>query len=327
MFSAPIFLRRRTVYGLIGAAVLILSALPLTGANPYALHIWSTIGVYAIAAMGLNLVFGYTGQISLGHAAYFAVGAYTSALLTTDLGVPFALSIAAAILLSTLLGLVVGIPSLKLDGAYLGMATIGFGEMVKMTLVNWEALTHGPTGISRIPLPEFLGYRFATPQARFYLVLALTALAFFVYCNLVRSHYGMRFVAVRDSPKAAAAMGVHVQRTKVYAFAFSTAFVGLAGGLYAHLNRYIAPDAFTLGESINFVVIVVLGGMGTLVGPIVGSFVVVYLRETLQALQDANMLLYGLLLMILMIVMPRGLVGAIGIVYRRWTRRRVMPPC
>ena len=298
------------------AAVAALVALPLLGGNAYTLHIYSLVCIYSIVAMGLNIVFGYAGQLSLGHAAYFAVGAYVSAMVNIDLGMPFEISLLAAVLAAYLLGYLVGTPSLKLQGAYLGMATIGFGEIVKMTLVNWEVVTRGPTGISRIPRPSVLGFTFDTPILRYYFVLAIGVLAFLVYWNLVRSHYGTRYVAVRDSPKAAAAMGINLQRTKVQAFALSTAFAGVGGSLYAHVNRYVAPDAFGFSESINLLVMTVIGGMGTLIGPLVGAAVVVYLRESLQVLSDYNMLIYGLLLMVLMIFVPRGLIGTVKLFWR-----------
>ncbi|MCB1463635.1 MAG: branched-chain amino acid ABC transporter permease [Nitratireductor sp.] len=301
------------------AVVGALCVLPFLGGNAYTLHIYGLVGIYAIVAMGLNLVFGYTGQISLGHAAYFAVGAYISAMTTIDLGMPYIIGLLAAIVATFILGYLVGTPSLKLEGAYLGMATIGFGEIVKMTLVNWEDVTRGPTGISRIPQPELFGLDFNTPLLRYYFVLGVAVIAFIVYWNLVRSHYGTRFVAVRDSAKAASAMGIDLQRTKTLAFAISTAFAGVGGSLYAHVNRYIAPDAFGLGESINLLVMTVIGGMGTLVGPIVGAAVVVYLRESLQVLADFNMLIYGLLLMLLMVFVPRGLIGSFKLFWqKRW---------
>lgn len=298
-----------------------LALVPALGANPYTLHVLSLVGIYAIVAMGLNLVFGYAGQISLGHAAYFAIGAYTSTLVTMHLGLSFVFGMGCAILLAAALGALVGIPSLKLEGSYLAMATIGFGEIVKMLLVNAESVTGGPAGISRIPPPDVLGLVLSSPAQRFYLVLVVTAVAFALYFNLVRSHYGSRFVAVRDSAKAAAAMGIDVRETKIHAFVFSTAFAGCAGSLYAHVNRYIAPDAFGLGESINFLIIVVVGGMGTLLGPIVGAAIIVYLRETLLALKDYNMLIYGLMLMILMVFMSRGLVGTAQVAVQRWRAR------
>lgn len=312
----------RTHVLVFAATLAALAAYPKAGANPYALHVLSLVGIYAIVAMGLNLVFGYTGQISLGHAAYFAVGAYTSGLLTLQMGAPFLVGLLAAVTLAVVLGLLVGVPSLKLEGSYLAMATIGFGEIVKMLLVNWEAVTGGPAGISRIPHPSAFGVVLSSPEAKFYLILAITAAAFLLYANLLRSHYGTRFVAVRDSAKAAAAMGIDVRRTKIQAFVFSTAYAGLAGVLYAHLNRYIAPDAFALGESINFLLIVVVGGMGTLLGPLVGAAIIVYLRESLLVLKDYNMLIFGLALMVLMVFVPRGLVGTAQLLLGKWRARR-----
>ena len=312
----------RVIIAVFVLAMAAMATAPLLTENAYMIHLLSLAGIYSIVAMGLNLVFGYTGQISLGHAAYFAIGAYTSAILTSTFQLPFEIGVLAALILSVLLGFLVGTPSLKLEGAYLAMATIGFGEIVKMLLVNWEGLTGGPAGISRLPHPTLLGTTFSSPAMKLYLIIGFTCIAFVLYYNLIRSHYGTRFVAVRDSSKAAAAMGIDVKRVKICAFTVSTGFAGVAGSLYAHLNRYLAPDAFTLGESINFLIIVVVGGMGTVLGPFLGAGLIVYLREILQSFKDYNMLIYGLLLMVLMVFMPRGLIGSGRALYARLTNLR-----
>jgi branched-chain amino acid transport system permease protein len=293
----------------VGLVLLVLLLLPYLGVNAYTLHLVALSGIYAIIVMGLNMIFGYTGQISLGHAAYFAIGAYTSAILTAYLGFPFSVAIICAGLASLAFGIVVGIPSLKLEGSYLAMATIGFSEIVRMILVNWTKLSGGPAGISGIPDPSFFGLVLHTVYQKYYLIVGVAAVAFICYRKLVRSHYGTQFVAVRESAIAAQAMGVNASGIKLLAFGLSTLYAGIAGSLYAHLNRYVAPDGFHVQESITLLLMVVLGGRGSVLGPILGAFVLVEARESLRMLKDYNMLVYGFAIMVFMIYLPNGVMG------------------
>jgi branched-chain amino acid transport system permease protein len=257
----------------------------------------------------LNVIFGHAGQISLGHAAFYAIGAYTSALLTARLGFPFVVAFFCAGIVSLIIGLGVGAAALKLEGAYLAMATIGFGEIVRMVLIHWEKVSGGPAGISKIPDPSFFGWQLHSAQSKYYLVLFVTIVAFICYRNLMLSNYGKKFTAVKENVLAAQAMGVDTTRTKVIAFGISTLYAGLAGSLYAHLNCYIAPDAFPISESITLLLIVVLGGMGNILGPILGSIILIEVKESLRMLKDYNMLIYGFALMVLMIFAPKGFSG------------------
>jgi len=280
--------------------------LPYSGVNIYSLHVYTLICIYIIISIGLNIIFGHTGQISLGHAAFYAIGAYTSALLTARLGFPFLLAFFCAGIVSLIIGLGVGAATLKLEGAYLAMATIGFGEIVRMVLIHWEKVSGGPAGISKIPDPSFFGWQLHSAQSKYYLVLFVAIVAFICYRNLMLSNYGKKFTAVKENVLAAQAMGVDTTRTKVIAFGISTLYAGLGGSLYAHLNCYIAPDAFPLSESITLLLIVVLGGMGSILGPILGSIVLIEVKESLRMLKDYNMLIYGFALMVLMIFAPKG---------------------
>ena len=291
------------------AIVIFLILLPYLGVNIYSLHVYTLICIYIVISMGLNIIFGHTGQISLGHAAFYAIGAYTSALLTVRLGLPFVLALPCAGAVSLVIGLGVGAATLKLEGAYLAMATIGFGEIVRMVLIHWERLSGGPAGISRIPDPSFFGWRLHSAQSKYYVVLFVATVAFICYRNLMRSNYGKKFAAVKENSLAAEAMGVDTTRAKVIAFGISTLYAGLGGSLYAHLNCYIAPDAFPLSESITLLLIVVLGGMGNILGPILGSIILIEVKESLRMLKDYNMLIYGFALMVLMIFAPKGFSG------------------
>ncbi|MEW6264519.1 MAG: branched-chain amino acid ABC transporter permease [Thermodesulfobacteriota bacterium] len=289
--------------------LLFLVLLPYLGVNIYNLHVYTLICIYIIITIGLNVIFGHTGQISLGHAAFYAIGAYTSALLTTRLGFPFVLAFFCAGIVSLIIGLGIGAATLKLEGAYLAMATIGFGEIVRMVLIHWEKVSGGPAGISKIPDPSILGWQLHSPQSKYYLVLFVTIVAFIAYRNLMASNYGKKFNAVKENVLAAQAMGVDTTRTKVIAFGISTLYAGLGGSLYAHLNCYIAPDAFPISESITLLLIVVLGGMGNILGPILGSIILIEVKESLRMLKDYNMLIYGFTLMALMIFAPKGFSG------------------
>jgi branched-chain amino acid transport system permease protein len=189
------------------------------------------------------------------------------------------------------------------------MATIGFGEIVRMVLIHWETLSGGPAGIPKIPDPSFWGWQIHSGQSKYYLVLLVTILAFIGYRNLMTSNYGKTFSAVKENLLAAQAMGINTTRTKIIAFGLSTLYAGIGGSLYAHLNCYVAPDAFPISESITLVLIVVLGGMGNIWGPILGSFILIEVKESLRMLKDYNMLIYGFSLMVLMIFAPKGFSG------------------
>jgi len=297
---------------------LLLVLLPYLGINVYRLHVFTLIGIYTLISIGLNIIFGHTGQIALGHAAFFAIGAYTSAILTARLGFPFPIAFICAGLISLVFGLGVGRAALKLEGAYLAMATIGFGEIVRMVLIHWESLSGGPAGISKIPNPYILGLTLKSPQSKYYMIMAITFLGFVCYRNLMKSNYGKQFTAIKENPLAAQAMGVNTTRVKVIAFGLSTLYAGFGGSLYAHLNNYIAPDAFHFSESITFLLIVVLGGMGNILGPILGSIVLIEVKESLRMLKDYNMLIYGLSLMVLMVFAPKGFAGVRFSFLWRW---------
>jgi len=280
--------------------------------NAYYFQIIIYIGINIILATSLNLVNGYAGQFSLGHAGFMAVGAYTSAVITSTMhlgsGVlsavvfPFALAIGG--LVAAICGILVGIPTLRLKGDYLAIMTLGFGEIIRVIIQNLGFVggARGFTGIAKL--------------TNFFWVFATVGLVVFMLSNLVRSTYGKGFLAVRDDEIAAEAMGINTTRYKVIAFVAGAFFAGLAGGLYAHFVTYINPSQFSFVKSIEMVVMVIIGGMGRNVGVIMAAIVLTILPEALRSIAQYRMVIYSLALVIIMIARPQGLFGD-----GRWGKR------
>jgi len=262
-------------------------------------------------AISVNIVFGYTGGLTFGHVAVYGIGAYTSALLSTKLGFSFLVSFCLAGVAGALVGIIVGYPTLKLAGPYFALATMGFHKVMEMIFLNWETVTGGPSGITGIPSPVMFGVQFKTEERYYYLLVIVTLVIYIIYRNLIRSHRGKTITAMRDNAIAASAMGINVPLTRISAFTMSTVFSALAGSLYAHMVKYVAPEAFPLGESVTLLIMVVLGGPGFLMGPIYGSVVVVLVNEYLQILEQFNMLVFGIGIMVLLIFLPSGIAGLI----------------
>ena len=304
------------------SAILFVTALllfPLIMTHPYYMHLTNLILIFALTATGLNLVTGYAGQLSLGHAAFFAIGAYSSALVSMKLGWPFPLALVASAGVATLFGAVLGVPSLRLRGPYLALATAGFSEIIRIIINNWESLTQGSRGIAEIPAPSFLGAAISSEMAWYYLLIGLFLLCTLGINRILRSHLGRAFVAVRDNEPAASAAGVNPFGHKVLAFAISAFLSGLAGSLYAHYRAYISPDTFTFAESVAFLSMVVVGGKGTLAGPLVGAAALTLVPDFLSFMKDFKMVFHGILLVLCMMFLPGGLVSLVGMLRR--TRR------
>ncbi|HET7152819.1 MAG TPA: branched-chain amino acid ABC transporter permease [Candidatus Kapabacteria bacterium] len=291
------------------ALVLILSRFT-DAINAYYFQIIIYIGINIILAESLNLINGFTGQFSLGHAGFMAVGAYTSAAITYYIGpelfpvhsaigeqVFFFVALIAGGCLAAFVGLLVGVPSLRLKGDYLAIVTLGFGEIIRVIVQNLN-FVGGPRGFSGIP--------FYTSFAWTYVFVVVVI---FMTENLMRSTYGKGFLAVRDNEIAAEAMGINTTKYKVVAFVISAFFAGIAGGLFAHYLTYIKPDNFTFLKSIEIVVMVILGGMGSTVGAVFAAIVLTILPELLRTVAEYRMVIYALLLVILMLTRPQGIFG------------------
>ncbi|AQS59069.1 branched-chain amino acid ABC transporter permease [Desulforamulus ferrireducens] len=267
--------------------------------NDYYIQVLIMLGIYLIAALGLNIITGVTGQLSFGHAAFLSIGAYTAAILGMKLQVPFILALLGGGLMAALLGVLIGYPTLRLTGDYLGIATLGFGEIVRVVFINIP-ITGGALGLAGIPRHTTLT-----------LVIILVALTIFAMYRLENSRFGRSLVAIREDEIAAEAMGVNITTTKITAFAIGTFFAGLSGGLYAHLIQYLNPADFGFIKSFEFLTFVVLGGLGSIPGVILGTTVLTLAPEFLRFIADYRMMVYGGLMVFMMIVRPRGLLGGV----------------
>ncbi|MDE2362698.1 MAG: branched-chain amino acid ABC transporter ATP-binding protein/permease [Hyphomicrobiales bacterium] len=301
-------------------------ALPLfVGADSYALFVVTQLGIYILAAIGLNLLSGYAGQVSLGHAAFIAIGAYSVALLTVDRHWPFWAAAVVGMALSAGLGIVAALPSFRLNTWYFAFITLAFALVFEKMIVEWRWLTKGFAGVVGVPAPSLFGHDFG-PRALYYLVAASALAGFLLVRNIVRSRFGRAFVAVRDVEPAALAVGASPQRVKLLAFVIAAAFAGAAGAFFAVQKTVVTPDDFTADFSIFFLLTIVLGGLGTLWGPVVGALVFFLIPELLAGLASWRMLIYGCLLLALMLFAPHGLVGAMRQGWRRIARRSPAAP-
>ncbi len=285
----------------------------------YLWHILVMINLYAILAMSLNLVTGYTGLLSLCHAAFYGIGAYTTTLLMMNAGWGFLPALLAAIGLTAALSLIIAVPSLRLKGDYFVLATLGFQIIVFTILYNWVDLTRGPYGIPGIPIPKVFGVEISSVFLYFLFSGALAGACELLLWALTNSPFGRVLKAIREDEIAAAALGKNVPLLKVTAFAIGAAFAAVPGGLFAGYMRYIDPTSFTLMESIFILSIVVIGGAGNMIGPIIGAVFMVVLPEALRFLHipdaiaaNLRQIIYGLLLIILMRFRPQGIRGEYG---------------
>ena len=308
-----------------GALVLAVAAsAPFWVWNPYHLHTLIMAGIFAVLALSLNLLLGYTGQLSLGHAAFFGIGAYASALLTVKLEWSAWIGLLAAVLLPALTGWGIGRLALKLRGAYFVLLTISFAGVVSLVSVNWMDLTNGPLGIPGVPalavaLPGLPELSLRSKPAFFYVVLLAVVVAYVVCRWLIASRVGRALVALRENETLAESVGIDGTHYLVVAAVISAGMAGAAGGLYAHYTRFVSPEVFLFTYTVTMVIMVVAGGKGTLTGPIVGAVIFTVLPETLRALTSWHwqMLLYGVLLIATLFFMPRGIVPTLR---DRWRR-------
>jgi len=306
-------------YGLLAAALLVAPHV----LDEYVMSQMHFVLIYSIVGLGLMLLVGFTGQISLGHAAFLAVGAYTEALLQAK-GIPFFVSLPCAALFSAVLGLIVGLPALRLKGIYLAIATLAFNVIVEEVITRWESLTGGNSGQHLKPI-EVFGFKLASDASFYYLCLALTILSILAMLNLLRSPTGRAFVAIRDSEISASCMGVNLAKYKTLSFAISAALTGIGGALYAHKVTFISPEQFTLLQSIELVTIVILGGVGSLHGAVLGAAFLIVLPQLIAVAKDylpssvggsgLQAVVFGLVLIGFIVFEPLGLYG-------RWLKVR-----
>jgi branched-chain amino acid transport system permease protein len=293
----------------IWAAILLAVLVVPFFAQRYTVHILILAGIYIIMAVGLSLVSGFAGQLSLGQAAFYAVGAYVSALLAVNIGLSFWLALIAGTIVAGLTGIVLGIPTLRLSGVYLTVATVGFGEIVRLVIMNWTPVTRGAMGVLNVPPPSIFGFLIDSPERYYYLVLAAVGVSLFLASRIVNSRVGRAFISVADKEVAAQSVGINPTYYKTLAFVLSACFAGAAGSFYAHYIGYIHPDAFTQAESILAVTIMAVGGVRSFFGIAVSAVVLVTAMEYLRAFSEFRLIVYALMLILSLIFMPNGVGG------------------
>jgi len=308
--------RRAAVHPVTLLVVAALIVLPWVEPDKFALHILSLIAIASIAAMGLQVLLGYSGQLSIGQAAFYGIGAYTSALLTARLGVPFPLALIGAGAAAAIASLLM-VPITRLTGAYLAVATLGFSIIVFLFIQNEEWLTGGSYGFIGIPRAELFDYALRDPMWSYYLNVGVAAIVYFTFARIEGSRFGRAINAIRQDADAARASGIRVTLLKSECFVIAAFVAGLAGSLYAHEVRYLAPNDFTFWKSIEMLIMVVIGGVGSLAGAILGAAVVVGLPEYLRAIGDYRMLVFGAILIATMLFGEGGLAALFATLGRR----------
>ena len=313
-------MKRKDCYVLLFMAIIIAIFPWIVAGNEYFISILVFLGINSILAMGLCLLMGYAGQISLGHAAFYGIGAYSSGILTTQYSFPPAMAFFTGILFSALVAYLVGKPTLRLKGHYMAVATLGFGEIFFIAFNELSSWTGGPSGLSGIPPIRFFGETLEA-NAYLYLVWGFVILILIFSLNMVNSRVGRALRAVHGSELAANAMGVDAARYKVQVFVLSAIYASMAGSLYAHFVTFISPGSFGLMPSIMFLMMVVVGGAGTIWGTLLGTAFFTSLPEYLRGLEDMEVLAYGGILMFFLLFMPQGILEGI----KNWFKRMKQP--
>jgi len=293
------------------------SLFPLFVNNEYILNTAVMAGIYIILASSLNITNGYTGLFSFGHAAFYGIGAYTAAILSTRLGFPFLLTLPLAGLAAACCGAAIAVPTLRLKGIFLALVTIGFQQITYLVIMNWMSLTRGPMGIPAIPPVSFFGFELSGNQQYFYLILVLNLLVLFLLSRIIDSRVGRTFVSIREDELAAQSVSINVFRAKVLSFVIATFFAGIAGAFFAHHARFVSADSFKLEETFLILTMLIVGGMGSFVGPIIGAVSLVILPELFRFLAEYRGVVYGLIMIAAILFRPEGVAGVPGIISPR----------
>jgi branched-chain amino acid transport system permease protein len=295
------------------ALIVFLLAIPLFVRDPYRLHILIITMLHIILALGLNFVMN-TAQVPLCQSAFMGIGAYTSTLLVMRLGFSFWFSLPLAGMFTTILAIMIGLPTLRIKGIYFAMATFAFGEIVRLIFIGWVGLFGGANGISSIPPPNSINIpyiwkiEFQDKVPYYYLTLIFLLFCFNVISRLTRSRIGRAFTAIHESDILAESTGIDTMRYKVFAFALNSFFAGIVGGIYAHYFHFIGPQDFTFWQSVEYIVFVIVGGQGTIGGPILGSIFLTFLPEFLRIAVEFQVVIYGMALILVILFLPRGII-------------------
>ncbi|WP_430039804.1 branched-chain amino acid ABC transporter permease [Peribacillus simplex] len=301
------------------ALIIFAFSFPFIAQNDYYLHMLTLSFIWAIAVYGINLLSGYTGYLSLAHAGFFAIGAYSLGLLTVKAGMNFWLALICACLITCAMGFLIGLIALRTKEHFFAIYTLCVGYIIYLVIDKWEGLTEGVRGLIGIPAPGNIGpIAFDTAASQYYLVLIFLLAVILIVYRIIRSLTGRTYMAIRNSEDLAQTIGISTMKNKLTAFVLSTFFAGLAGALYASFIRFIGPDIGSTAIMFDLLMYLLVGGIGTLSGPLVGTLLLVILSQNLQFLQEYRMLIFGPLLTVIIIFYPRGIAGA----FFDWQRKR-----
>ena len=296
----------------IAVIMALLFFVPIVITDKAVVNVMTLVLLYIVLVSSLNVVNGYSGQFNVGQAGFYCIGAYTAAILSTRFGWSFWILLPVSGIMAALVSLLLSIPTAKLKGMYFTIVTLGFSEIVRQLCLNWTSLTRGPRGISGIPSPGFFGISYSRNAFFYYVLFTITVVMLFCTNRVLKSRIGRAWRSIREDDAAAASLGVQVARYKMLNFAYSAFWAGVAGCVYVFFQRFVSPDSFTLDESFNILAMNVIGGQGTLLGPIVGSMVINLITEMFRSALQYRMLLYSALIIIMMWIRPQGLVGSIN---------------
>ncbi|GFI61762.1 high-affinity branched-chain amino acid transport system permease protein LivH [Clostridiales bacterium] len=302
----------------IGIVFLILAILfPIVFNKQYIITIAINCLMFSILSLSLNLITGFMGITSLGHAAFFGVGAYTAAILSTRMGLGFIATAILGTVFAAVFGILLGLPTLRIKGRYLAIVTLGFCEIMRIVELNWMSLTRGPQGIAGIPKVSFFGFECTKPIQKYYAVLVLLVITVLIIMAIMNSRMGRAMSSIRDDETAADAMGINVFKYKIMVFSISAGIAGLAGAYYAHYMGFIDPNAFNFDQSILMLSMTIMGGMASIPGSIFGATILSVLPEVLRAVNDYRQIVYGLLLAVMVVWKPSGILGGFNLKHIR----------
>jgi len=298
-----------------GLLVLVLGVIPLlltTFGKSYSMQVANTTLIYCMLAASMNLITGTAGLLCLGHAAFFGIGAYTAALLASNYGLPFLVTLPMGGVVAAAMGVLVALPTMRLISIYFAVATLGIGEIFHVTMLNWVSFTRGPMGMQIYDPITIFGHSFTSLTSVYYITAVVACLSIYFISRMTHSYFGNSLRAVREDDQCAEAMGVNVIKLKIQAFGISTFFAGLAGALMAHGVGYISPDNFKFGESILVLAMVVVGGLGSVPGGICGALLLMILPELARDLGDFRMIAVGVVMFLSILMLPKGILGEVS---------------
>lgn len=308
------FFKSRTLRNLFLYCITLLAILllPIFMTNEYIIRVMNVIFIYAIAVLGLNFIVGYTGLLAFGHAAYFGIGGYTTGLLMIELGVGFIPALLASVVVAFIFGILVGIPAARIRGDYLVIVTMAFGEVFRLVMQGWQSLAHGQMGLIGIPAPMIFGYEIFTNFQFYYLALFFLIVTFIILSILGDSKVGRAMIAIREDELAASTLGIDTFYYKLLNFSIGSAFAGLAGSILAVYLTAIAPSNFTMGESVLMLVMVIVGGVGSSPGAVLGTGLLLFATELFRPIYKFRLLIIGSIMLIVLLWHPEGIMGTKG---------------